>query len=123
MDYILCHADKPSGDSTSLIWRTLAMMHAPEIKNEMISKGFFREDPIVSTLEHYAYYMRIATEDRCVFGNTLKLFLISCRYSLNIAVYQVDPRSPLHYVLIQEFVGDFNNLKNVVYLFLNGIHY
>ncbi len=40
MDYILCHADEPSGDSMSLTLRTLAMMHAPEIKNEMISKGF-----------------------------------------------------------------------------------
>ncbi len=42
---------------------------------------------------------------------------------MNIAVYQVDPCSPLHYVLIKEFVGIFNNLENVVYLFLNGIHY
>ncbi len=123
MDYLLCHADEPSGDSTSLTLWTLAMMHAPETENEMISKGFFREDPIVSLLELYAYYMRIATEDICVFGNTPELFLISRRYSLNIAVYQVDPCSPLHYVLIQEFVGGFNNLKNVVYLFLNGIHY
>ena len=49
MDYLLCHADEPSGDSASLTWWTLAMMHAPEIENEMISKGFFREDPIVST--------------------------------------------------------------------------
>ncbi len=38
-------------------------------------------------------------------------------------MYQVDPCSPLHYVLIQKVVGNFNNLENVVYLFLNGIHY
>jgi hypothetical protein len=41
MEYLLCHADEPSGDSTSLTWRNLAMMHAPEIKDEMIRKGFF----------------------------------------------------------------------------------
>ena len=115
MDYLLCHADEPSGYLTSLTWRTLVMMHAPKIQNKMITKGYSWEDPIISTLEHYAYYMRIATEDRCIFGNTPELFLISCRYSLNIAVYQVDPCSPLHYILVQEFVGDFNNLENVVF--------
>ena len=41
MDYLLCHADEPSGDSTRLTWQTLAMMHAPKIKNEMITKGYF----------------------------------------------------------------------------------
>jgi hypothetical protein len=50
--------------------------------------------------------MRIATENRCIYANTPELFLIACRYSLNIAVYQVDPRSSLQYFLIQEFVGD-----------------
>ncbi len=74
MEYLLSHADEPSSDSTSLTLRDLAMMHAPEIEDEMIRKGFFREDPIVSTLEDYAYYMRIATENRCVFGNTPELF-------------------------------------------------
>ena len=67
MDYLLPHADKPSGDWTSLTWQTLAMMHAPKIQNEMTTKGYFQEDPIVSTLEHYAYYMRIAMKDRSVF--------------------------------------------------------
>ncbi len=38
-------------------------------------------------------------------------------------MYQVDPHSPLHYVLIQDFVGDPNNSENVVYLLLNGNHY
>jgi hypothetical protein len=50
--------------------------------------------------------MRIATKNRCIYANSLELFLIACRYSLNIAVYQVDPRSSQQYVLIQEFVGD-----------------
>ena len=43
---------------------------------------------------------------RCIYANTPELFLIACRDSLNIAVYQVDPRSSQQYVLIQEFVGD-----------------
>jgi hypothetical protein len=55
MDYLLRHAEEPSGDSTSLTWQTLAMMHAPEIENKMITKNFYHEDPIVSNLEHYAY--------------------------------------------------------------------
>jgi hypothetical protein len=29
MDYLLLHADEPSGDLGSLIWQDLAMMHAP----------------------------------------------------------------------------------------------
>ncbi len=105
MDYLLLHADNLSGDSMGLTWRTLAMMHASEIQSELRHKGFFR-DAIVSTLDHYAHYMRIATKNRCIYANTLELFLIARRYSLNIAVYQVDPRSSQQYVLIQEFVGD-----------------
>jgi hypothetical protein len=50
--------------------------------------------------------MRIATENRCIYANTPELFLITHRYFLNIAVYQVDPHSSQQYVLIQEFVGD-----------------
>ncbi len=106
MDYLLLHADEPLGDSGVLIWRYLAMMHAPEIEDEMRHKAFFRHDPIVFTLDHYAHYMRIATENRCIYANTPELCLIACRYSLNIAVYQVDPRSSQQYVLVQEFVGD-----------------
>jgi hypothetical protein len=67
--------------------------------------------------------MRIANVNRCIYANTPELLLITCSYSLNIAVYQVDPRSPLHYVLIQDFVGDPNNSENVVYLLLNGNQY
>jgi hypothetical protein len=50
--------------------------------------------------------MRIATKNRCIYANTPEQFLIARRYSLNIAVYQVDPCSSQQYVLIQEFVGD-----------------
>jgi hypothetical protein len=50
--------------------------------------------------------MRIATKNRCIYANTPELFLIARRYSLNIAVYQVDPRSSQQCVLTQEFVGD-----------------
>jgi hypothetical protein len=41
MDYLLFHASDPSGDSMSLTWRTLAMMHASEIQSELRHKGFF----------------------------------------------------------------------------------
>ncbi len=105
MDYLLFHASNPSGDSMSLTWRTLAMMHASEIQSELRHKGFFW-NAIISTLEHYAHYMRIANVNRCIYANTLKLYLIAPSHSLNIAVYQVDPCSSQQYVLIQEFVGD-----------------
>jgi hypothetical protein len=41
MDYLLFHASNPSGDSMSLTWCTLAMMHASEIQSELRHKGFF----------------------------------------------------------------------------------
>jgi hypothetical protein len=43
MDYLLLHADEPSGDLGSLIWRDLAMMHAPKIENEMRRKAFLQD--------------------------------------------------------------------------------
>ncbi len=125
MDYLLLHADKDlsvSGNSMSLTWRNLAMMHSSEFQTELREKGFSR-DAIVSTLDHYAHYMRIANVNRCIYANTPQLFLIACSYSLNIAVYQVDPCIPLHYALIQDFVGDPNKSENVVYLMLNGNHH
>jgi hypothetical protein len=105
MDYLLFHASDPSGDLMSLTWRTLAMMHASEIQSELRHKGFFR-DAIISTLKHYAHYMRIANVNRCIYANAPELCLIARSHSLNIAVYQVDPCSSQQYVLIQEFVGD-----------------
>ncbi len=105
MDYLLLYADDLSGNLMSLTWRTLAMMHASEIQSELRHKGFFLY-AIFSTLDHYAHCTGIATENRCIYANTPELFVIACRYSLNIAVYQVDPHSSQQYVLIQEFVGD-----------------
>jgi hypothetical protein len=60
----------------------------------------------MSTLGHYAHYMRFADVNRCIYANAPELCLIACSYSLNIAVYHVDPCSSQQYVLIQEFVGD-----------------
>jgi hypothetical protein len=105
MDYLLLHADNLSGNSMSLTWCTLAMMHASEIHSELRHKSFF-QDAIISPLDHYAHYMRIATKNWCIYANKPELFLIACRYSLNFAVYQNDPCSSQQYVLIQEFVGD-----------------
>ncbi len=61
--------------------------------------------------------------NRCIYANALELCLIACNYSLNIAVYQVDPCSSQHYALNQDFYGNPNNSENVVYLLYNGIHY
>jgi hypothetical protein len=41
MDYLLLHADNLSGNSMSLTWRTLVMMHASKIQSELRHKGFF----------------------------------------------------------------------------------
>ena len=48
----------------------------------------------ISTLRDYSHWMGIATPDRCLFGNTPELYLIAHRYSLNVAVYEVDPNNP-----------------------------
>jgi hypothetical protein len=107
MDYLFFHADDPSvsGDSDSLTWSDLAMHYASEIQTELRQKPF-SQNAIVSTLGHYAYYMRFANVNRCIYANAPELCLIACCYSLNVAVYQVDPHSSQQYVLIQEFVGD-----------------
>jgi hypothetical protein len=99
MDYLLFHADDPSvsGDSDSLTWSDLDMHYASEIQTELRQKPF-SQDAIVSTLGYYAHYMRFANVNRCIYANTPELFLISRRYSLNIAVYQVDPCSSQQYV-------------------------
>jgi hypothetical protein len=41
MNYLLLHADNLSGNSMSLTWHTLAMMHASKIQSELRHKGFF----------------------------------------------------------------------------------
>ncbi len=98
------------------------MFYASRVQTELRQKPF-SQDAIVSTLKHYAHYMRIANVNRCIFANTPELCLIACSYSLNIAFLQVDPCSSQHYALIQDFVGDQNNCVNVVYFLYNGIHY
>ncbi len=50
--------------------------------------------------------MRFADVNRCIYPNAVELCLTARSYSLNIAVYQVDPHSFQHYALIQEFDGD-----------------
>ena len=124
MDYLLRHASDPSvpGDLGSLTWNDLAMLHASGIETELRPKPFSR-NAIVSTLAHYAHYMRFADIHRCLYGNQPEVLLISSSYALNIAVYQVDPRSSQYYELRQGLYGNPNNSENVVYLLYNGSHY
>ena len=124
MDYLLHHASNPSvpGDLGSLTWNDLAMLHASGIETELRPKPFSR-NAIVSTLAHYAHYMRFAGIHRCLYGNAPEVLLIFSSYALNIAVYQVDPRSSQYYELCQEFYGNPNNSENVVYLLYNGSLY
>ena len=124
MDYLLLHASDPSvsGDQDSMTMNDLAMLHASGVQTELRGKPFSR-NAIVSTLAEYANCMRLADANRCIFANTPELLLISSSYALNIAVYQVDPRSSQHYDPRQEFYGDRNNSENVVYLLYTGIHY
>jgi hypothetical protein len=67
--------------------------------------------------------MRFADVNRCIYANAPELCLITHSYSLNIAVYQVDPHSSQHYTLNQDIYSNPTNSENVVYLLYNGIHY
>ncbi len=67
--------------------------------------------------------MRIATPDRCVFGNTPELHLIAHKYSVNIAIFEVDSDNPHNYVLNSSIVVNPNNHDNAIYLLKDGIHY
>ena len=102
MDYLIRHVNDSSvsGYPDSLTWSALAMHYASEIDSELRPKPHSR-NAIVSTLHEYAYYIRFADLDRCIYANTPELYLISSHYALNIAVYQVDPDSSQHYTLIQ----------------------
>jgi len=124
MDYLLLHASDPAvlGDLGSLTWNDLVMLHASGIETELRPKPFSR-NAIVSTLADYAHYMRFADIHRCLYGNAPEVLLISSSYALNIAVYQVDPRSSQYYELRQGYYGNPNNSENVVYLLYNGSHY
>ena len=67
--------------------------------------------------------MRIVTPDRCVFGNTPELHLIAHKFSVNIAIFEVDPDNHHEYVLNSSIVVDPNNHDNVIYLLKDGNHY
>ena len=44
-------------------------------------------------------------------------------YSLNVAVFQVDPHNPQEYISREPIMVDPNNYDNVIYLLLHGTHY
>jgi hypothetical protein len=44
-------------------------------------------------------------------------------YSLNVAVFQVNPLNPQEYILREPIMVDPNNYDNVIYLLLHGTHY
>ena len=67
--------------------------------------------------------MRIATPDNCVFGNTPELPLILHKYSVNIAIFEVDPDNSHEYVLNSSIVVDPSNHDNFIYLLKDGNHY
>ena len=57
--------------------------------------------------------MRIATPDRCVYGNTPELHLIAHKFSVNIAIFEVDPDNLHEYVMNSSIVVDPNNPKSL----------
>jgi hypothetical protein len=68
------------------------MLHASDIECKVRLKIF--RNASISTLEDYAHWMSIAAPNRCLFGNTPELHLIAKMYSLNVAVFQVNPLNP-----------------------------
>jgi hypothetical protein len=44
-------------------------------------------------------------------------------YSLNVAVFQVNPHNPQEYIPREPIMVDPNNYDNVIYLLLHGTHY
>ncbi len=104
MDYLLLHADNLSGDSMSLTWRTLAMMHASEIQSELRHKGFFEMLSFllsITMLITWELPQRIdasmQTHRNYVWSLAGTPWILQC-IRLTLAA--------LSYVLIQEFVGD-----------------
>ena len=91
MNFILEEANNMINDLW--VWEDMAMIHASDIVHELDMRDIAQNERI-STLEDYAYCMRITIPDLCVFGNTLEVHLIAHSYSLNVAVYQVDPHNP-----------------------------
>ena len=85
MDFLLEHANHTAGGLMS--YEALAMLHALNIELEVRLKISWNVS--ISTLEGYAHWMRIATPNRCLFGNTPELLLIAKMYSLNVAVFKL----------------------------------
>ena len=119
MDFLLEHANHIAGGLMS--YEALAMLHASDIEREVRLKIF--RNARISSLEDYAHWMRIAAPNRCLFGNTPELHLIAKMYSLNVAVFQVNPLNPQEYISREPIMVDPNNHDNVIYLLLHGTHY
>ena len=60
----------------SLVWEDFAMLYASDIEDELHVKEIAYNTEI-NTLMRYAHWMRIATPDRCIIGNTPELHLIA----------------------------------------------
>ena len=82
----------------SLVWEDFAMLYASDIEDESHVKEITYNTKIM-TLRRYAHWMRIDTPDRCLFGNTPELHLITHRYSVNIAIFEAGPDNPQEYVV------------------------
>ena len=95
MDFLLVYANNIAGGLMS--YEALAMLHASDIEREVRLK--ISRNASISTLEDYAHWMRIATPNRCLFGNTPELHLIANMYSLNVAVFssQSSQSSRVHF--------------------------
>ena len=78
MDFLLEHANHIAGGLMS--YEALAMLNALDIEREVRLK--ISRNACISTLEDYAHWMRIATPNRCLFGNTPELHLIAKMYCL-----------------------------------------
>ena len=96
MDFLLAEATNMA--TYFFVWEDLAMMHALDIAHELYMRDI-AQIVRISTLEEYSRWMRIATPGLCVFGNTQDVYLIAHAYSLNVAVFEVDPHNPQEYIL------------------------
>jgi hypothetical protein len=119
MDFLLEHANHIAGGL--MFYEALAMLHASDIQKELRLE--ISRNASTSTLEDYAHWTRISTPNRCLFGNTPELHLISKMYSLNVAVFQVKSHNPQEYISREPIMVHPNNYDNVIYLLLHGTHY
>jgi hypothetical protein len=119
MDFLLEHANHIEGGLMS--YEALAMLHALDIQKELRLKISWNAS--ISSQEDYAHWMRIASPKRCLFRNTPELHLIAKMYSLNDAVFQVNPLNPQEYIPREPEMVDRNNYDKVIYLLLHETHY